>query len=81
MAEQHVRDLIIDKLSEEIGVLAGVIVDDVLADLDIDQDSLKDKLLATKFLARLKKELPDDLDVPVIIEEIRVAIYLKDAVR
>lgn len=77
MADESIRDLVIDSLSEKIGVLGGVIVDDVLDELGLGPDGLNNRSTLTRFLARLKHELPGDLDVNGIIEGIRVATYFR----
>ncbi len=61
MNSEHIlREKITDLISEEVGPLADVIIDEILDDLDIEEVELS-RYFATKFISGLEKKLPKDL--------------------
>ncbi len=69
-SDQALRAQIIDIISEEIGVLAEVVFDEVIEDLGI-QDSNLSPHLAGKFFRLLNAKLPDDMgDREHVIHEV-----------
>ncbi len=61
MNSEHVlREKITDLISEEVGPLAEIMIDEILDDLDIEEVELS-RYFATKFISGLEKKLPKDL--------------------
>lgn len=59
----------IARLASEIGVLAEIIVDDVIFDLGLDEGEMAPRQLMS-FLARLQRELPESVDREAIIQQL-----------
>lgn len=56
-------------LAREIGVLAEIIVDDVIFDLGLEEVEMAPRQLMF-FLARLQRELPETVDREAIIQQL-----------
>lgn len=56
-------------LAREIGVLAEIIVDDVIFDFGLEEVEMAPRQLMS-FLARLQRELPETVDREAIIQQL-----------
>ena len=70
----HWRLIVSDILSEEIGVLGEIAIDETLEQLNLGEDQMRlDKVI--KFLTQLARNLPSDIDRKKIVLEIRDRLY------
>lgn len=58
------------RLAQELGVLAGIIVDDVVAELGMTADQELQPRQFMTFLSHLHRELPDSIDKENIIQQL-----------
>lgn len=64
------KQLTVARLAQELGVLAGIIVDDVLAELGMTDDSDLQPRQFMTFLAHLHRELPSTIDKESLIQQL-----------
>lgn len=69
-SQKGAKEQTVDFLSERIGVLAEIIVDDLISEMGIQDAELNVPHTYQRFLNRLKTELPNDCNPAAVAAEL-----------